>query len=63
VCFYGEEKVKRNIALIIFKRVLMLMRNIPDTCINVDENMMGPEMNFTHYFLHNINIDGNIVDP
>jgi len=58
VCFYGEEKVKRNIALIIFKRVLMLMRNIP-----VDENMMGPEMNFTHYLLHNINIDGNIVDP
>jgi hypothetical protein len=63
VCFYGEEKVKRNIALIIFKRVLMLMRNIPDTCINVDENMMGPEMIFTHYLLHNINIDRNIVDP
>ena len=41
----------------------MLMRNIPDTCINVDENMMGPEMTFTHYLLHNINIDGNIVDP
>lgn len=63
MCFYGEEKVKRNIALIIFKRVLMLMRNIPDTCINVDENMMGPEMTFTHYLLHNINIDRNIVDP
>jgi len=41
----------------------MLMRNIPDTCINVDENMMGPEMIFTHYLLHNINIDRNIVDP
>ena len=41
----------------------MLMRNIPDTCINVDENMMGPEMTFTHYLLHNINIDRNIVDP
>ena len=62
MCFYGKKKVKCNIALIIFKRVLMLMRNIPDIYINVDGNMVGPEMTFTHYLLHNINIDENMVD-
>lgn len=41
----------------------MLMRNIPDIYINVDGNMVGPEMTFTHYLLHNINIDENMVDP
>jgi hypothetical protein len=24
--------------------------------------MVGPEMTFTHYLLHNINIDENMVD-
>jgi hypothetical protein len=39
---YGENEVKRNIALIFFMRrnistyVLMLMENILDICINVD---------------------------
>jgi hypothetical protein len=40
----------------------MLMRNIPDIYINVDGNMVGPEMTFTHYLLYNINIDENMVD-
>jgi hypothetical protein len=41
----------------------VLIRNIPDIYINVDRNMVGPEMTFTHYLLHNINMDGNMVDP
>ena len=34
--FYGDERLKCNIILIILK-----MRNIPDICINMVENMGG----------------------
>jgi len=35
--------------------------NILDICINMHENIMSFYKKITYYFLHNINIDRNII--
>jgi hypothetical protein len=54
--FYEEEGLKRNITLII-----LMMKNIFNIYINVDKNMIGHLMIFTHYLLYNININKNMI--
>ena len=38
-----------------------MRENIPNICISVNGNMIGSQETFTHYLLHNININKNMM--
>lgn len=54
---YKKKELKCNIIMIV-----LIRKNISDICINIDGNMVGSYKICTHYLLHNINIDRNMID-